>query len=111
MKSRLAILFGEVADGDRKHPGEEVFEHLGAFGKEAFRIIGARAPGRGVARVFLGLLIVLGWLALGPGPIGALGLRRLVRGTEPGPMVPPIPCLSIACNLFPFPSSSSSFFV
>ena len=30
-------------------------------------------------------------MALGPGPIGALGLGRLARGTEPGPMVPTMP--------------------
>ena len=48
----------------------------------------ARAPGRRVARVLLGLFIVLGRLALGPGPIRALGLGWLARGTEPGPMVP-----------------------
>ena len=88
MKSRLVISFNEVADRERKHPGEEASGHLGALGKEASRIKGARAPGRRVAREFLVLLIVLGWLALGPGPIGALGLSRLARGTEPGPMVP-----------------------
>ena len=32
-----------------------------------------------------------GLLALGLGPIGALGLGRLARGTEPGPMVPTMP--------------------
>ena len=54
----------------------------------------AWAPGRGVARVFLGLFTVLGRLALGPGPIGALGLGWLARGTEPGPMVPTMPPFS-----------------
>ena len=55
---------------------------------------GARAPGWRVARAFLGLFtalalfIVLGRLALGPGPIGVVGLDRLARGTEPKPMVP-----------------------
>ena len=48
----------------------------------------ARAPGRRVARAFLGLFSVLGRLALGPSAIGALGLGRLVRGVEHRPMVP-----------------------
>ena len=84
MKSWLAISFGEVAYRERKRPGEEASGHLGASGKEASGIRGARAPGRRVARGFLGLLIFLGWLALGPGLIGALRLGRLARGTEPG---------------------------
>ena len=88
MKSRLVISFDEVTDREMKHPGEEASGLLGALGKEASGIRGAWAPGRRVARAFLGLLIVLGQLALGPGPIGALGLGRLARGTEPGPMVP-----------------------
>ena len=45
MKSRLAVLFGEVADRERRHPSEGVFGHLGASGKEAFGIRGARAKG------------------------------------------------------------------
>ena len=52
---------------------------------------GARAPELRVARAFLGLFTVLGRLALGPGPIGAIGLGQLARGTEPGPMVPTMP--------------------
>ena len=52
---------------------------------------GARAPKRRVARAFLGLFTVLGRLALGPGPIGALRLGRLARGTELEPMVPTMP--------------------
>ena len=52
---------------------------------------GARASGRRVAWVVMGLFTVLGRLDLGPGPIGALGLGRLARGTEPGPMVPTMP--------------------
>ena len=44
-----------------------------------------------VAQAFLGLFTVLGRLALGHGPIRALGLGRLARGTEPGPMVPTMP--------------------
>ena len=51
----------------------------------------ARAPGRRVARAFLGQFTVLGQLALGSGPIGALGLGRLARGTKLGPMVPTMP--------------------
>ena len=43
------------------------------------------------ARVFLGLSTVLGRLALGPDPIGVLGLDRLVKVTEPEPMVPTKP--------------------
>ena len=52
---------------------------------------GARAPRRRVARAFLGLFTVLGQLALGSIPIGALGLGRLARGTKPGSMVPTMP--------------------
>ena len=91
MKSRLAISFGEVADWERKHLGEEASEHLGATGKEESGIRGARAPGRRVARAYLSLLTILGWLTLGPGPIEALGLGKLARGTELGPMVPTMP--------------------
>ena len=91
MKSQLVISFDEVADRERKHPGKEASGHLGASGKEASWIRGVWAAGRRVARAFLGLLIVLGRLALGPGPIGALGLGRLARGTKPGPMVPKMP--------------------
>ena len=40
------------------------------------------APGRRTSRAFLGRL------AFRPSPFGALGLGRLARGTEPGPMVP-----------------------
>ena len=91
MKSRLTISFGEVVNRERKHLGEEASGHLGALRKEASEIRGARAPGWRVTRAFLGLLTVLGWLTLGPSPIGALGLGRLARGTEPGPMVPTMP--------------------
>ena len=88
MESRLAVSFGRVANRERKHSGEEASGHQGASGKEASGVRSARAPGRRVARTFLGLFTVLSKLALGPGPIGALGLGRLARGTEPGPMVP-----------------------
>ena len=83
MKSRLAV-FGEVVDWERKHPGEGASGHLGASGKEASGIRGAQVPGRKVARAFLG------WLTLGLGLVGAIGLGQLARGTEPGPMVPTI---------------------
>ena len=82
MKSRLAASFGEAANREWEHPGEE-----------AFRVRGAPVLGRRVALAFLGPLTVLGRLALGPGPIGALGLGRLAMGTEPGPMVPTMPPL------------------
>ena len=91
MESRLTVSFRKVADRERKHSGDEASGHQGASGKEASEIRGAWAPGRRVARAFLGLFTVLGWLALGPSPIGALGLSRLTRGTEPGPMVPTMP--------------------
>ena len=80
--------FGRVADWERKHPGKKAYGHQGASGKEASGVRDAQAPERRVARTFLGLSIVLRRLALGLGPIGALGLGRLARETEPGPMVP-----------------------
>ena len=49
---------------------------------------GARVPKGRVARAFLGLFTVLDLLTLGFGPIRALGLGRLAKGTELGPMVP-----------------------
>ena len=87
MKSRLVISFDEVVDRERKHPGEKAFGHLGALGKEASGIRGAWTPGRRVAQAFLGLLNILGRLALESGPIRTLRLGRLARGTEPRPMV------------------------
>ena len=81
MESRLAISFGRVADRERKHPGEEASRHQGASGKEASGMRGTRAPGRRVARAFLGLFTVLGQLALELGPIGALRLGWLAKGT------------------------------
>ena len=91
MKRWLAISFGEVTDQERKHPVEEASRHLGALGNEASGIRGTRAPKWRVARAFLGLLTTLGRLALRPGPIRALGLGQLARGTEPEPMVPTMP--------------------
>ena len=84
----MATSFGRVADRERKHPGKEASGYQGASRNEAFEVRGARVPGRRVTRAFLGLFTVPGRLTLGPGPIGALGLGRLARGTEPGPMVP-----------------------
>ena len=54
------------------------------MGKKASGIRSVRAPRRKIDRTFLGRL------AFGPSPIGALGLGRLARGIEPGPMVPTI---------------------
>ena len=88
MKSQLEISFGEVANRERKHPGEKASGHHGASGKEASGVRGARALERRVAWAFLGLFTVLGLLVLRPGPIGALGLARMAMGTELGPMVP-----------------------
>ena len=52
---------------------------------------GARVPGGRVAWTFLDLVTILGQLSLELGPIRALGLGRLTRGIEPGPMVPTMP--------------------
>ena len=82
MKSRLAVSFGEVADRKRRHLSEGVSGHLVASGKEASGVRGARVLGRKFSRAFLGRL------TLGHGPVGAIGLGRLVRGTELRPMVP-----------------------
>ena len=95
MKSRLAVSFGGVADWERKH-----------LGKKTSGIRGARAPGWRIYRTFLGRLAFgpspfgipkrridrafLGWMTFGPTPIGALGLGRLTRRNELGPMVPTI---------------------
>ena len=91
MKSRLVVSFGGVADREMKR-----------LGKKASGIKGAQAPGRRIDRVFrlafrpspFGVperridRAFLGRLNFGPSPIGALGLGRLARGTEFGPMVP-----------------------
>ena len=90
MERQLAVSFGKVANREREHSGEEAPGHLGISRKEESGQRGARAPGRRVARAFLGLLTVLSRQALGPSPIGALGSGRLAGGFEPGPMVPTI---------------------
>ena len=90
MESRLIVSFDIVVDRERKHPGEEAFRHQGALGKEVSGVRGARAPGRRVARAFLGLFTVLGRLALGPCPIGTLRLGRL-EGNRAWAMVPTMP--------------------
>ena len=74
--------FAKVADRERRHPSEGVSGHLVASGKEASGVRGTRVLGRRFSRAFLGQL------SFGPGPVGAIGLGRLARGTEPGPMVP-----------------------
>ena len=103
MESRLAVSFGKVVDRERKHLDEEASGHQGASRKKASRIRGARAPGRRVARAFLGLFTVLGRLALGPGPNEALGLGWLIRGIELGPMVP-----TISLSLFYYENSGKN---
>ena len=82
MKIRFTVSFGEVADRERKHPGEGASGHLGASRNEAFRIRGTRLLGRKVALTFLGQL------TLGPDPFRVIGLGRLAKRTEPEPMVP-----------------------
>ena len=84
MKSRLSVSFGEVADWERRHPSEGVSRQLVASRKEASRVRGARVLERKFSRAFLGRL------TLGPFPVGAIGLGRLARGTEPEPMVPTV---------------------
>ena len=84
MKNRLTVSFGEAADRERRNSSEGVSGHLVESGKEASRVRGARVLGRRFSRAFLGRL------SFGPGLVGAIGLGRLARGTEPGPMVPTI---------------------
>ena len=85
MKSLLAVSFGEVADRERKHPSEGVSGHLGASGKKASKIRGARVPRRKVTQAFLGRL------TLGLGPVEAVPGRKFSRAflgwltLEPGP--------------------------
>ena len=85
MKSWLAVLFGEVADRERRHPSEGVSGHLGASGKEASGIRGARVLGRKVARAFLGLL------TLGPGHVGAVPWQKVARAFLGGLTLGPSP--------------------
>ena len=69
--------------------------HSGTKAHRERRRPGYMAPGRRVARAFLGLFTVLGRMALRSDPIRALGLSRLARGTELGPMVPTMPPFSL----------------
>ena len=54
MKSRLAVLFGEVVDRERRHLSEVVSGHLVASGKEISGVRGARVLERKFSRAFLG---------------------------------------------------------
>ena len=56
MKSRLAVSFGEVADRERRPPSEGIPGHLGASGKEASGVRGARVLRRKFSRAFLSRL-------------------------------------------------------
>ena len=111
MKSRFVVSFGEVADRERRHPSEGISGHLGALGKEASGIRGARVPRRKVAQVFLGRLTLgpslvgvvpgrkfsrafLGRLTLGPGPVRAIGLAGWLGEPSPGPWYPQYPPFS-----------------
>ena len=88
MKSRLAVPFGEVADRERKQKRHQGYEaprqriDRAFLGRLAFGLSPLEVPGRRIDRAFLGRM------AFGPSPFGALGLGRLAKGTEPGPMVP-----------------------
>ena len=62
MRSRLAVLFDEVADWEMSHSSERVTGHLVASGNEASGVRGARVLGRRFSRTFLGRL------SFGPGP-------------------------------------------
>ena len=84
MKIRLAVSFGEVADQERRHLSEGVSGNLGASGNEASGV-GARVLERKFSRAFMGRL------TLGLGPVGAIRLGQLARGTDPEPMVPTMP--------------------
>ena len=54
MKSRLAVLFGEVVDRERRHLSEVVSGHLVASGKEISGVRGARVLERKFSLAFLG---------------------------------------------------------
>ena len=73
MKSRLAVSFGEIVDRERRHPSEGVSGHLGASGKEAYWVRGARVLGRKFSRAFLCRL------TLGPGPVGVVPGQKFSR--------------------------------
>ena len=65
-----------------RHPGGGLTRHSWAgwlLGPNPFGV-----PGRRIDWAFLSRL------AFGPSSYGALGLDRLAKGTEPGPMVPTI---------------------
>ena len=95
------------------------------MGKKASGIRGSRAPGKRIDKAFLGRLAFgpnpfgvperrieqafLGRLAFGLSPIGVLGLGRLVRGTELGPMVPTTKKRGVSPILLGTPTSSSRF--
>ena len=94
MKSRL-IVFGEVANRERKHLGEGAPGRIAKGGIWDKRRPGTRVkdrpsiprptiPRRKVARAFLGRL------TLEPGPVRAIELGRLARLREPrsGPWYP-----------------------
>ena len=108
IESRLQISLGRVADRERKHPGEEASGHQGALGEKASEVRAIRAPG-GIRRGGIqGKRCPGTWAESRPGvsgpihcprsaglelgPIGALELGRLARGTELGPMVPTVSC-------------------
>ena len=91
MRSWLAILFGEVADWERRHSSEGVTGHLIASGKEASLVRGARVFGRRFSRAFLGQL------SFGPGPgiivpiefwAWPLGWADWLREPSPSPWYP-----------------------
>ena len=84
MKRQLAVSFGKVTDWKRRHPSEGVSGHLVALGKETSEVRGARVLGRKYSPAFLCRL------SFRPGPVGAIGLSRLARGIELGPMVPTV---------------------
>ena len=63
MKNRLTVLFGEVADRERRHLSERVSGHLGDSGNEASGISGARVLGRKFSLGFHGPTDFRVWLS------------------------------------------------
>ena len=59
-----------------------------SVGKGSFRVKGHLGTSEKEASGIRGAWAFLGRLTLGPGPVGVIGLGRLARRTEPGPMVP-----------------------